>query len=61
VDEAQKQRYAITLLDSRLREESPVTYDIRLRETATQKPAGRRFHRIKTPGGFPPGVLRFCE
>ena len=39
VDEAEKQSYAITLLDSMLREEAPVTYEIHLRETSRQPTA----------------------
>jgi effector-binding domain-containing protein len=42
VAEADKQRYAITLLDSMLREEPAMTYEIHLRETASQTTAAIR-------------------
>lgn len=39
VEEADKQRYAIALLDAMLREEPPMKYEIHLRETASQTAA----------------------
>jgi DNA-binding transcriptional MerR regulator len=41
-EQAERQRYAITLLDSMLREEPPMTYEIRLRETQSQQAASIR-------------------
>ncbi|HEX7491285.1 MAG TPA: MerR family transcriptional regulator [Candidatus Limnocylindrales bacterium] len=42
VEEADKQRYAITLLETMLREEPPMQYEIHLRETVTQTAAAVR-------------------
>jgi DNA-binding transcriptional MerR regulator len=39
LESAERQRYAITLLDSMLREEPPMAYEIHLRETAPQRAA----------------------
>ena len=42
VEQADRQRYAITLLDTILREEPPMTYEIHLRETKSQPAASIR-------------------
>ena len=41
-DQAEQQRYAMTLLDSMLRDEPPMTYDIHVREVAPQQSAAVR-------------------
>jgi DNA-binding transcriptional MerR regulator len=42
LEAAERQRYAITLLDSMLREEKPMTYEVHLRETSLQIAAAIR-------------------
>ena len=57
-EQAERQRYAITLLDSMLREDPPMTYEVHLRETMPQPAAAIRGRAAwAEPGPFISGAL----
>jgi effector-binding domain-containing protein len=57
-EQADRQRYAIALLDSMLREEPPMTYEVHLRETKPQPAASIRGRTAWAEiGSFVPGAM----